>query len=756
MVSGRRQPLPHPCAPHPVMTEHFRVAAPRLTVINWLSSNLRFAVSAAARQALDRRLRAGAPIPADFFGICVAGSVDPAIDDYLVSRLRALNLRAVRMDYTLPHPEPHEPRLLSRLLSEGFQVCLHPVDGQEIAAASERLAALENLLDRFGGGLALLELGSTVNRKRWFRHSLAEFLADYAAAYRLASTRGIAVAAPNVTDFEPVYNIVLLDTLRRHGIAPRYHSDNLFVERAGEPEQFDHKILGRRCAAALKFDLIRKARILQAVGRWAGISETISPHTAWSLRRIARFAGDIEEQQANYVSRYSLLAAASGALRQIYWGPLIGQREGLIDDGTEIYPAHLPHVTSYTRTHGSLPGFRQRPAFTAFQTVVAQLQGARFVRAVVNGPGLFLLAFIDRKGACLCAAWTRDGRRALSADVFPAAAMAGAQIFDRDGRQLAVAPETLSESPTYWHWPTHAVPEIRPGADCIAGVRFAGNAVQTAIHRLVVADWTGYATGSPGSQPPAATDPAGWIPPDETAVLRDARNLVWKQVLPWPPETPVAVKRFGAPRGWRLLLQCWKPTRARRSWNAAVELLRRGLPTPAPLAFMERRHQGARHASYFICKALETPYSVRSFFSAYVGGAAKTAGIAQADFFRQSANFVANMHGKGVFFRDLSAGNILVSITAAAPGAAAFSLIDTTRARFFPYPLDRRRRLCDLMRICHPLDTERRQQFLKAYLTAAGLAYRRWMQVPFWCYNAKHILKKRLRRRIRPSGLQAQ
>jgi hypothetical protein len=36
--------------------------------------------------------------------------------------------------------------------------------------------------------------------------------------------------------------------------------------------------------------------------------------------------------------RYLALAASSGALRRVYWGPLICSRDGLVDDGVEGYP----------------------------------------------------------------------------------------------------------------------------------------------------------------------------------------------------------------------------------------------------------------------------------------------------------------------------------------------------------------------------------------------------------------------------------
>ncbi len=740
----------------------------RATLIDWVSSNLRFAGSRAARQSLDRGLYGGIDIPADFFGICVAGARDPAIDDYLVAQLHALNIKSVRLDYALPYPEPHEPRLLDRLLREGFRICLHPVGGgtrgrdDPVAATSEtdaRLNALEQLLDRVGNTISMVELGATVNRRKWYGGSASSFLHEYATDYRVASACGIPVAAPNVTDFEPVYNTVLLDNMRRNGLLPRYHSDNLFVERAGEPEQYDHKIAGRRLAGFLKFDLIRKARVLHGVSRWSGVPETISTHTAWSLRRIARFSGDIEQKQADYVSRYCILAAVSGALRQAYWGPLIGQREGLIDDGTDYYPPEIPHVTRYTRVPGNVSDFRQRPAWTAFRTVTAWLQGATFAKVFPSDPNLFMLEF-KRPDGCLHIVWTRDGRRAFTADIYPAEQAALALVCDRDGSRLTAPPVSLSESPTYWLWPGIAEPVVLETARSVPGIRFQGMIGALDYHRLASDTWSGMAVLPPHTRslPPDAASPDIWKPPAHAgAFMRHARNQVWLQASPWAPNHQVVVKRLGAPHGVRRLLQYFKPTRACRSWNGAIELLRRGLPTPAPVAFLERQERRTLSESYYICDALDTPHSVRSVFNAYSDGTSDgvTTHVSQPVFFEYLTKFLAEMHRKGVFFRDLSAGNILVTNSSRATTATpeiTFSLIDTARARFFPHPLDRRRRLCDLMRICHPLDDARRRRLLALYLNAAGIPYRRWMEYPFRFYNAKHRVKKLIRRPSRQTS----
>jgi len=262
-------------------------------------------------------------------------------------------------------PEPADnfrERLVRRLIQEGFRVGLHLVAARaEVISLSEPVGAerwrafLRGTFDRFGQGVEFYEIGSTVNRRRWSGFTIPLFLRAWDIAWEEAEGRRLTLAGPNVTDFEPFYNIPILEALRRRGRLPAIHTDNLFIERATEPESFDHKILGPRFAPLLGFntvrkDTVRKAALLGEIGRHAGVARTFSTHVSWSFRRIRRLLEDAEEQQADYLTRYCCLTAASGGLNRVYWGPLIGQREGLIDDGTNFFP-DVFHVTFYGRAN---------------------------------------------------------------------------------------------------------------------------------------------------------------------------------------------------------------------------------------------------------------------------------------------------------------------------------------------------------------------------------------------------------------------
>lgn len=111
----------------------------------------------------------------------------------------------------------HVARLLDRLAAEGFNIMLHLV--QPFSAARNMLLPeaqaewrdfVVSTLERFGGRIESLEIGSTINRKRWAGYTLDGFLAMWGLAHAEARARGLRLAGPSITDFEP--NIGVLST----------------------------------------------------------------------------------------------------------------------------------------------------------------------------------------------------------------------------------------------------------------------------------------------------------------------------------------------------------------------------------------------------------------------------------------------------------------------------------------------------------------------------------------------------------------
>jgi hypothetical protein len=491
-------------------------------------------------------------IPAEGFGVCVASSEDSACDDYVVARLRDSNVRCVRVDYGYDSPGGFGERFVRRLVQEGFQVAIHLVAARkEMESISLPDSAkrwrkfLRHAFDQFGGRAEFFEIGSTVNRRRWSGFTAPLFLRAWEIAWEEAQSLRVVLAGPNVTDFEPFYNISILHRLRRSGRLPAIHTNNLFVERATEPEAFDHKLLGRTLAPLLKFHTIRKATFLGAIGRWAGVSRTFSMHVSWSLRRIYRALEDVEEQQADYVTRYCCLAAISGGLDRIYWGPLIGQREGLIDDGTDLFP-EVFHVTLYGRASGVVADYRVRPAFRAFSAANTFLPGTTFTQRIPTSGPLEIVEFQSATDT-LHVVWCRNGSCADATKCYSPDALATAEAHDRDGNTLSAAPTLFTQRPVYLRWPKEFTVRLQPAPGVWRDVRIACSSTLE-YAPIQHADWSGLVlrrTGSTLIEPETLfPDRLPALNDQDAKVLRNKRNRVWAVPSPWDADRKIVVKHF--------------------------------------------------------------------------------------------------------------------------------------------------------------------------------------------------------------------
>jgi hypothetical protein len=103
------------------------------------------------------------------------------------------------------------------------------------------------------------------------------------------------------------------------------------------------------------------------------------------------------------------------------------------------------------------------------------------------------------------------------------------------------------------------------------------------------------------------------------------------------------------------------------------------------------------------------------------------------------------MHSRGVHFRDLSGGNILVNILP--KNKLEFSLIDTARLHSFNHPTALTLRVADLTRACHKLNWEHRERFMNIYLGLTGRKFRWQDKLQFHLYDFKVTTKRTIGRK---------
>ena len=412
-------------------------------------------------------------IPNTFVGVCLAVPRDEAATRQTLELVEELGIKAVRVDFSESYTADALMPLLQGLKEAGVGVLLHLV--QPLQQAKQMPAAdavdawsgfVKTSLNTFADYIEAVEIGTTINRAKWAGYRLPSFIAAWQAAYPLVKQSGFPLVGPNVTDFEPQYNAGVLGMLTRRKCLPDIHSNNMFAERAIEPEALDRKILGESFKHLHGYDLIRKLRLVASIAGRNGVTSNWSTCAFWTLPRIQRILASSEEQMADYLTRYYILCASAGSFERFYWGPLVSGREGLLDDGTGLPEDRtIRDVVAYYR---ELPGessqWRRRAAFQAFKTIQSMLPGARYIQRLCGQEGLEVHAF-EKCDKRFHVVWTKNGALARSTDIYSKADLDAVEsVYSRDGQLLPKSPEYFSESPVYLEWDRSTSIEILPAA----------------------------------------------------------------------------------------------------------------------------------------------------------------------------------------------------------------------------------------------------------------------------------------------------
>jgi tRNA A-37 threonylcarbamoyl transferase component Bud32 len=214
---------------------------------------------------------------------------------------------------------------------------------------------------------------------------------------------------------------------------------------------------------------------------------------------------------------------------------------------------------------------------------------------------------------------------------------------------------------------------------------------------------------------------------DELAAAKDAtiikRNLVrtvLRVALPPPPEGPgnVIVKRYVV-RGVKDRSKYWfRVSRAAAEWRAGRALAAAGVPTVVPLAKAEQWRRFVLRDAALVVPEVPDALRLDEFVERHSSSAVDVARFRDA-LFAELARMVRRMHDAGFVHRDLHAGNVLVSGSAA---TSRLHLIDlhSVAARCIA---SRAQQRFDLFKLLHSLrrhsTPEERRRLLESY-EAAG------------------------------------
>jgi len=221
----------------------------------------------------------------------------------------------------------------------------------------------------------------------------------------------------------------------------------------------------------------------------------------------------------------------------------------------------------------------------------------------------------------------------------------------------------------------------------------------------------------------------------ECQILLDGRNRVGAIMIKrQDQEVGVVLKEFKS-QGVNKLKSLFLPSKALRAWKGAVTLIERGIDTPFPIAYLERRKGGFLDQSFYLAEKIDKAEEIRSVFLNASPERLKPLLVSLA-------NYLSVCHQNGMLHRDLSDGNILVKKDE--KGKIRFYFLDTNRIKF-PKKMNTLRRIKNLIRLGVP--SQYQSFFLKQYLGEHRRFLWLWYRMNKEIYTGYVVFKRKLRLR---------
>ncbi len=286
------------------------------------------------------------------------------------------------------HHATPEQRVFTAEAARRLAAAGHPL---AIALVQDRRAVLEparwrdfvcQTLERVGDVAEWAEVGHAINRVKWGLWDLRDYLKLLAPVqeYREKYPR-LRWMGPAAIDFE-YHQLLALLKLLPPGFRFDALSHHLYVDRRSAPENFQGN-----------FSALEKFALARAIAGWSPATQPklIVSETNWPLAGTGvwspvgspyvspgpRFNDPSvsEQDYADFMLRYLVLACASGLVERVYWWRLAARGFGLIDD-TAPNPAD----------------WRLRPAYHQLRVFLQRCGAATFVerRELPDGARYFL------------------------------------------------------------------------------------------------------------------------------------------------------------------------------------------------------------------------------------------------------------------------------------------------------------------------------------------------------------------------------
>jgi hypothetical protein len=660
------------------------------------------------------------PVPIDFIGINIASNDDVDTDSYIFNRIHELHIKNLRLYFSYNDFNNHKSRLLRKLKDFDGSLIVNispPIKDAHSLSTDHGILIWKNFVTKFLNEFQeinfMVEIGSTINRQSWTHLSYKGLYKLWSVAFNLCRIKNRRIVGPNITDFEPFVNFGILKNLKFKHQLPDSLSNNMFAERTIEPEPYDRRVFIRKLGHFFKIDLYKKVVIYKHIAEEYQIKSLISPCAFWSIKRISRLNDHPEIQCAKYVTRYFGMLAAIGYFDKVFWGPLICDREGLISNGInnlEAYP-NIEQVTFYNKALGHHSNYQITDSYKALQFFNQTVPGSQFIKNYSKDPKIQILEF-ETKTEVFHLIWTRNNMIADISQIYHIDQLQISISKDKFGNKI-VMPTCINDNPVYLFWSKENRPDL---------IQIPYPYPKLFIHQnnenfyfLHDEDWTGVVQAKDIATYKLILKhchPQNILIPNKNESLRHSRNAVWIKDI--PNFGKVVIKKPMSIYAHKRFLDKNRPNKSIRAWNGTNMLLSKGINAAKPIAVFNKKNDPSSLENFYICFYKEG-FNFNDL-AVHFKNNRVFMGFTLRHIFEQCAEFINKMHSRGIFFNDLSAGNILMMTN---NQNFHFELIDTGRVKDFysslKFSTRKKQRLTDVVRLLNKFDWEIRNIFLKHY-----------------------------------------
>lgn len=174
--------------------------------------------------------------------------------------------------------------------------------------------------------------------------------------------------------------------------------------------------------------------------------------------------------------------------------------------------------------------------------------------------------------------------------------------------------------------------------------------------------------------------------PAEAETIYAGRNTIYRYRY---DDISLNIKAFHIPNfPNKYIYARFRKSKARRSYEHAMEIRHRGIGTPCPVAWVETSRRGSLGTTYYISLQSQNDRNMR-YWETWPEAEAKSVVAALA-------KYMKSIHEAGIYHHDFSPGNILWRIT---PQGIEFEMIDLNRMTILNRPLNEKERYCNFRNI---------------------------------------------------------